>query len=176
MLNAVKDFLPAIKAVPGVEFIGLIGSITRESPNPKDIDYVLCVMPSTDLSELGKIFRKISGRMTQIGKGADMFVFDSENGEYLGRICSYRDCRPGIRRCDADHCGMRAYLKDDLSTIRLPAFVRKKVPVELYPKLRYNPPDAPDDLKQILLSELTPPAATRTNQTLYSTGNRMSKS
>lgn len=153
MLNVVKDFLPAIKKTSGVEFVGLIGSLTRDSPNPKDIDLVVCVTPSDDLSPLATIFRKISSRMLQIGKGADMFLYDTETGKYLGRICSHKECAPGIRRCEADHCGMRPYLKDDLSILQLQPFTRKKVPVELHPTLSYNPPEVPDDLNEILLSD-----------------------
>jgi predicted nucleotidyltransferase len=152
MVNVVKEFLPAIKRTNGVKFIGLIGSLTRDSPEPKDIDMVVCVTPSADLPELGTVCKRIAGRMMQIGKGVDMFVYDDLSGEYVGRICQYRDCRPGIRRCRADHCRMRPYLKDDLSTIRLPAFVRKNVPVELHPTLRYNPPEAPEDVSEILLA------------------------
>jgi predicted nucleotidyltransferase len=153
MLNVVKEFLPVIKRTNGVQFIGLIGSITRDSPNPKDIDFVVCVTPSADLSELATIFRRIAGRMSQIGKGADMFVYDDGTDKYLGRICPYRECAPGTRRCDADHCGMRPYLKDDLSVLRLPPFARKKVPVELHPTPRYNPPQVPADVSEMLLGD-----------------------
>jgi len=153
MLNVVKEFLPSIKRTNGVKFIGLIGSITRNSPQPKDIDLVVCVTPSADISELATIFRRIAGRMSQIGNGADMFVYDDESGTYLGRVCPYKECVPGIRRCDADHCGKRPHLKDDLSILRLPPFVRKDVPVELYPTLKYNPPEAPHDLSEVLLSD-----------------------
>jgi len=153
MLNVVKEFLPVIERTNGVGFIGLIGSLARDSPKPKDIDLVVCVTPSSDLSELATIFRRIAGRMSQIGKGADMFIYDDETGKYLGRICPYRDCGPAIRRCDADHCGMRPYLKDDLSVLRLQPFARKKVPVELYPRRRYHPPQVPHDLNDVLLSD-----------------------
>jgi predicted nucleotidyltransferase len=153
MLNILKEFLPSIKRAEGVEFIGLIGSITRDSPEPKDIDIVVCVTTPSDLSELGTVFRKIAGRMMQIGKGADMFVYDSESGNYIGRICGHRECRAGIRLCDADNCGKRPYLKDDLSILCLPPFVGEKVPVELYPRVRYNPPEAPSDVNEVLLTD-----------------------
>jgi len=159
MLNAVKEFLPAIKKTNGVKFIGLIGSITRDSLKPKDIDLVIRVTPSADLSPLATLFRKIVGRMSQIGKGADMFIYDNETGEYLGRICPYKECAPGIRRCEAGHCGKRPYLKDDLSTLRLQPFARKNVPVELHPTPRYNPPVAPDDVNEILLSHQPAPTS-----------------
>jgi len=153
MLNVVKEILPSIKRTNGVKFIGLIGSITRDSPQPKDIDLVVCVTPSADIPELAATFRRIAGRMSQIGKGADMFVYDYESGTYLGRVCPYKECVPGTRRCDADHCGKRPHLKDDFSILRLPAFVRKDVPVELYPTLRYNPPEAPHDVSEVLLDD-----------------------
>jgi hypothetical protein len=41
-------------------------------------------------------------------------------GHYLGRTCPWKDCRPGVRSsCDALYCGRRAYLQDDLATLRL---------------------------------------------------------
>ena len=50
MLNVVKEFLPSIERTNGVKFIGLIGSITRNSPQPKDIDQRLRMCVSRSIS------------------------------------------------------------------------------------------------------------------------------
>ena len=41
-------------------------------------------------------------------------------GHYIGRTCSWKECRSGARMsCDALNCGQRQYLHDDLQAVTL---------------------------------------------------------
>jgi hypothetical protein len=47
------------------------------------------------------------------GRWSVVFLTDIA-GTYLGRVCPWKDCRPGIRQtCRAEHCGQRQFLYDD---------------------------------------------------------------
>ena len=82
--------------------------------------------------------------------GADVFLAD-ERGEYIGRICHWRDCRPGIRgSCDARHCGPRPYLHDDLDDVCLESALVERPPLTLWPEVEYRgrlPKDVEDVVK-----------------------------
>jgi hypothetical protein len=77
-------------------------------------------------------------------RGADVFLAD-ERGNYIGRTCRWKDCRPGIRQsCDARHCGRRAHLHDDLDAMTLSVSVVAAPPVTLSPEIERRgqlPPD-----------------------------------
>jgi hypothetical protein len=77
--------------------------------------------------------RKLKGRAQGRNKGADIFLADP-SGNYIGRTCDWRECRPGIRlACDARYCGRRAFLHDDLDSVTLAASLIKEPPLELWP-------------------------------------------
>jgi len=77
----------------------------------------------------------LAGHAQQLNRGADVSLVN-EAGEYLGRTCHWRECGPGIRQsCDAQHCGRRHYLHDDLGSVRLPPDLVKEPPIELWPAL-----------------------------------------
>jgi len=62
-----------------------------------------------------------------------VFLAD-EGGRYLGRTCTWRECRPGIRAsCDALHCGRRPHLHDDLGDVRLNDALIARPPLEIWP-------------------------------------------
>jgi hypothetical protein len=52
-------------------------------------------------------------------------------------------------RCDALHCGRRAYLHDDWATVELPPSLTAAPPVELWPAVVVHVP-IPADLEQAL--------------------------
>lgn len=88
-----------------------------------------------DLAPLAALGRRLAGRAQSRNRGADVFLADPE-GNYLGRTCPWRECRPGLRQsCDALHCGRRPYLHDDLATIKLAGRLVAAPPVELWPTL-----------------------------------------
>ena len=86
--------------------------------------------------------------------GADIFLADAR-GQYLGRICGYRECHPRAL-CRARHCGWRdqiKHLNDDLDIVTLPRETIASPPVELWPQIRRRVA-VPADVEELLLSEL----------------------
>jgi hypothetical protein len=91
----------------------------------------------------------MAGHAQSLGSGADVFLANPR-GQYLGRTCHWRECRPGIRaRCDALHCGRRPYLHDDLQTVTLHKELVIAPPVELWPRIVARRP-LPHNIKQVL--------------------------
>jgi hypothetical protein len=135
LLAAAVSFVRAVRAIPGVHQISLVGSIVTSRANPKDIDFLIRITDDTDLSTLARHGRRLQGRAQQSNRGADVFLAD-ECGQYLGRTCHWKDCRPGVRMaCDARHCGRRPHLHDDLDDVTLSAAVVAEPPVTLWPEL-----------------------------------------
>lgn len=107
LLSYLPWFVTEAAKLSGVRRIALLGSITTEKKNPKDIDFLVTVDDVVDLEPLARLGRKLKGRTQQFNHGADIFLADP-SGCYLGRTCSWVRCGPGIRRsCDAQHCGRR---------------------------------------------------------------------
>jgi predicted nucleotidyltransferase len=135
LLSEVLRFVERARACPGVRRIALVGSLTRDKDDPKDADVLVTVDDDADLTALATAGRKLKGRVQSRNKGADIFLADPR-GNYIGRTCHWRECRPGIRvACDAQHCGRRAFLHDDLGTVTLDSLLIKAPPVELWPKV-----------------------------------------
>jgi hypothetical protein len=138
----------------GVTRIALIGSLTTGKPNPRDVDVLVTVTDEADLAPLATLGRKLSGHCQSMGNyGGDVFLADPQ-GHYLGRTCPWKRCGPGIRiSCDAEHCGRRPYLHDDLRTIRLNRALIAAPPIELWPEIVARVP-VPEDVEQELLRPL----------------------
>ena len=150
--EALKFTLAASK-LPGVIRIALIGSLTTDKKEPKDIDLLVTVRDDIDLAPLARLGRKLQGRAQNINQGGEVFLADP-NGYYLGRICPWRECAPGIRmRCDALHCGRREYLHDDLKAIKLSSSLIAAPPLELWPEVIARVP-IPLDVDQGLILPL----------------------
>lgn len=149
MLEVLSRFLPALVVLPSIERIGLTGSIATPKKEPKDIEVVVCTKEGADLTQLATTYRKMSGRLQSTGRGTvDIFIF--ENGSYIGRPCPCRECAPGIRQsCTADHCGLRPYLRDDLSVVELYPTTLTRLPVQLHPDGWFLD-DVPDDVKEFV--------------------------
>lgn len=119
LLSYVPWFVTGAAKIAGVRRIALVGSITTDKKDPKDIDFLVIVDDDVDLEPLARLGRKLKGRTQQIDHGADIFLANGR-GEYIGRTCHWRECRPGARvDCDALNCGKRHYLHDDLNMISL---------------------------------------------------------
>ncbi len=148
LLQELPWFVKAVAKVPGVRKISLLGSITTDKKNPKDIDFLVMIEDTADLEPLARLGRKLSGHAMQFGHGGDVFVSDIQ-GTYIGRTCHWSDCRPGIRRsCDALHCGRRQYLHDDLKALTLNDEAMRNA-VELWPQLERRS-GLPSDLESVL--------------------------
>jgi hypothetical protein len=153
LIAEVLAFISAARHLSGVTRIALIGSLTTEKPEPKDADLRVTVTEDADLEPLARLGRRLQGRAQSINRGGDVFLADPK-GNYLGRTCHWKECRPGIRQsCDALHCGRRHYLHDDLLSVRLAKDLIAAPPLELWPRLVVRV-TLPEDLEQGVLAHL----------------------
>jgi len=135
LLTEVLGFVERARVCPGVRRIALIGSLVTDKDNPKDADVLVTVDDDADLTQLATVGRRLKGHAQSRNKGADIFLADPA-GNYIGRICHWRECYPGKRMsCDARHCGRRPYLHDDLDDVTLNASLIKAPPLELWPTI-----------------------------------------
>jgi hypothetical protein len=151
LISEVRRFVGSAQHLSGVRRIALIGSLTTAKQNPKDADLLIWVDDAIDLVPLAAAARQLKGRAQSRNKSADIFLANSR-GAYIGRVCHYRDCRPGIRMsCDARNCGRRPHLCDDLHVLNLSAPVIAAPPLELWPAIIRRGP-LPDDIEALALS------------------------
>ena len=148
LLQAVLQFVLDVKEVQGVRRIALLGSLSTDKAQPKDVDLLVDVA----LDELARRSRQLRGKTTQTGhaRGADVFLSNPQ-GDYIGRLCSWRICAPGKRMaCEAQHCGRRQFLYDDLQYVQLERDLVANPPMDLWPKIitRVTPPD--DVVRELL--------------------------
>ena len=126
-------FIARAVSVPGVTRIAFVGSLTQEKAEPKDADILVTVGDDVDLTALATAARKLKGAAQTRNKGADIFLANPA-GRYIGRICHWRECGPGIRAsCDAQHCGGRHFLHDDFDDVALDPQLVAEPPVEVWP-------------------------------------------
>lgn len=152
-MEEVLIFVRAASLLAGVTRIALIGSLTTDEPEPKDVDMLVTVTDKADLVPLATLGRKLNGHLQQFNRGGEVFLADPQ-GNYLGRTCPWKQCGPGIRlSCDALHCGRRPYLHDDLETIRLAKELILAPPLELWPQVTARVP-VPADIEQNLMTVL----------------------
>jgi predicted nucleotidyltransferase len=149
LLDGLRRFVAGARNVVGVRRIALVGSIVTAKPDPKDIDVLVVVADDADLAPLAIHARRLQGQAQSLNRGADVFLAD-ERGNYIGRTCRWKDCRPGIRQsCDARHCGERAHLHDDLDSITLSTSAVAAPPVTLWPVVERRG-HVPPDLEEIV--------------------------
>ena len=133
LLSEVLRFVERARGCPGVRRIALVGSLVRNKHDPKDADVLVTVDDDAALTSLATAGRGLKGRAQSRNKGADVFLADP-SGTYIGRICHWRECRPGVRlACDARHCGRRPFLHDDLDVVTLDHGLVEAPPLELWP-------------------------------------------
>lgn len=137
-------FIDRIVAIPGLRRIAMVGSLISSKVDPKDVDILILIDDDADLTALATAARKLKGAAQTKNKGADVFLVNP-SGQYIGRICHWRECGPGIRAsCDARTCGQRHYLHDDLDDINLDPLLVKEPPLEIWPVVVYRQPVARD--------------------------------
>jgi hypothetical protein len=155
LLRAVLDFVRDARNLTGVRRIALLGSLTTPKAIPKDVDVLIEVSDDLPLDKLARSSRRLLGKTMATGDscGTDVFLCNPQ-GEYLGRICSWKQCAPGIRQaCQAQHCGRREYLYDDLQIVRLDPTLIAKPPLELWPEIIAHV-EIPDDVREELVAAL----------------------
>ena len=145
------SFVRAAHLCPGVRRIALLGSLTTAKAIPKDVDLLVTIERTMDLTQLARAGRRLQGFAQTINLGADIFLADT-TGHYLGRICHYRECHPRVA-CRAQHCGLRAHLNDDLHVVTLSKDVLASPPIVLWPKIVRNL-TVPMDVEETLLTNL----------------------
>jgi predicted nucleotidyltransferase len=137
----------------GVERIALLGSMTTDRPDPKDVDLLVRVTDDMNLKPLADAARRLSGHLQQHRLGADIFLADPQD-HYLGRTCPWKVCVPGVRmRCDAHNCGRRPYLHDDWDAVRLEDALVRRPPIVLWPQVIARVP-LPADVEEALIQPL----------------------
>jgi hypothetical protein len=142
-------FIDTICPMPGIERIALVGSLTTDKPDPKDADLLVTVADHLNLTALATESRRLKGRAQTKNRGADIFLANPA-GEYIGRICHWRECAPGIRMsCDAQHCGKRMYLHDDMDAVHLSSQLVTNPPIQVWPRVEYSG-NVPADLMPFL--------------------------
>jgi len=135
LIDETFRFIGRVKAMPGVRKIALVGSLTKDKADPQDADILVSIDDTADLTGLANAARKLKGAAQTRNKGADIFLANPE-GSYIGRICHWRECGPGVRTsCDARRCGARHFLHDDLDDVTLDIMLVKEPPVEVWPAL-----------------------------------------
>jgi len=151
LLEGVLDFVKRASACAGVRRVALLGSLATPKPVPKDADILVTLDPGLDLSELAPIGRRLKGRGQQINLGADIFLCETD-GCYIGRICGFRECHYRAA-CEAQTCGGRDHLNDDLHLVTLAAGLIAAPPFDLWPTV-IRRGTAPPDVEQLLLTPL----------------------
>ncbi|MEO5716733.1 MAG: UPF0158 family protein [Luteolibacter sp.] len=155
LLRAVLDFVKDSRHLPGVRRIVLLGPLTTSKAIPKDVDLLLLVDDGMPLEVLARLTRRLLGKTMQTGDGCGTDVFlCNPRGEYICRICSWKNCAPGIRQsCQAQHCGRRTYLSDDLQHVQLDATLIAAPPLDLWPEIIART-EIPDDVSEELVKLL----------------------
>ena len=152
LLRAVLAFVKDARHLPGVRRIALLGSLATPKAIPKDVDLLVEVADDIPLDGLARLKRRLLGKTMQTGDGcgADVFLCNPQ-GEYIGRICSWKTCTPGIRTsCQAQHCGRRTYLSDDLQNVHLDAALVAEAPLDLWPEI-ITRAEIPEDVREELV-------------------------
>ena len=75
LLDAAFRFIDTIRGRHGITKIALIGSLTTDKPNPKDVDFLVTVDDDLDLRGLAKQSRRLLGMTQQNSNhGTDVFL------------------------------------------------------------------------------------------------------
>src|SRR5205085_2475784 len=69
LLAAAVPFVQAAMRLPGVTRVALLGSLTTEKADPKDIDLLVTISDKTDVSALDRLARPMREVMAQIMEG-----------------------------------------------------------------------------------------------------------
>ena len=151
LLLIVAEFVEAASKLPGILRIALIGSLVTDKAIPKDVDILVGVEDDMPLDELARLSRRANGKTMATGDccGTEVFLHNA-HGEYLGRVCRWKDCAPGIRlACQAQDCGRRHFLNNDLQKLRLDSNLIQSPPLVLWPEAAAHA-ELPDDVRVLI--------------------------
>lgn len=147
------NFVRAVRKLPGVTRVALIGSLTTSKPDPAGADLLVSIADGADLTRLAAEARKLLGHAQSFNHTAEVYLANAAD-EYLGRICPWKQCAPKANPdCDALHCGEYPYLHDDLHTVRLCSALIALPPVILWPEVEIGAA-LPNDLQIGLIAPL----------------------
>lgn len=152
LLDLTRQFVHAARRTPGVLRIAVLGSLLTAKPRPKDADVLVTIVDGIALTALARLGRRLKGSaQAQLNSGADVFLANAA-GDYLGRICHYRECHPRVL-CRARHCGAVAHLADDLDLVALKPDLIAAPPLELFPDVVMRV-SLPEDVERLLVAHL----------------------
>lgn len=149
LLAAAQWFVTEAAKLESVEQIALVGSLCTDQKKPRDLDLLVTVKPGSSIKALGKLKRKLQGKISRGSMGSDVFI--AEDGRYIGRACQYRepwpraDCMARKLRC-ADG---REFLCDTSANFSLDQHLIDNPPVILWPEVKQNA-DVPADVWKLL--------------------------
>jgi predicted nucleotidyltransferase len=148
LLREAKRFVRSASQISGVTRIAVLGSLLTGKESPKDADLLVTIGEGVDTHALAAAGRRLKGRAQNRNAGADIFLC-SVAGEYLGRTCSYKDCRPRMA-CRGRCCGFGSRICDDLDDLRLDRRLVLEPPLEVWPEV-VERAWIPPDVRSILL-------------------------
>jgi len=149
LLDAAQWFVTEAAKLETVERIAIVGDLCIDQKKPRDLDLLVTVSPGSSIKALGKLKRKLQGKISRGSMGSDVFI--AEDGRYIGRACQYRepwpraDCKAERLRC-ADG---REFLCDTSANFSLDQEVIDHPPVTLWPEAKQNA-DVPADVQKLL--------------------------
>jgi len=149
LLAAAQWFVTEAPKLESVEQIALVGSLCTDQKKPRDLDLLVTVKPGSPIKALGKLKRKLQGKISRGSMGSDVFIV--EGGCCIGRACQYRepwpraDCMARKLRC-ADG---RESLCDTSANFSLDQHIIDNPPVILWPEVKQNA-DVPADVQELL--------------------------
>ncbi len=153
LIVEVLNFTRAVRQLPGITRVALIGSLATTKPDPAGADLLVSITGDADLTRLAEEARRLQGHAQSFNHTAEVYLADP-NGEYLGRTCPWRQCGPQANaNCDALHCGQRPYLHDDLHATRLSSSLVAMPPLILWPEVEAGAA-LPNDIRIGLVSPL----------------------
>ena len=148
LLQALVRFVDSAKSVRGVTRIAVIGSLITSKPDPKDADVLVTVEGDADLAKLAALGRRLKGEAQCHNLGADIFLASAQ-GLYIGRTCSYRECRPRLA-CRGTQCRPGNWICNDFHEVRLAKQLVAEPPLELWPRVAIRAA-LPKDILRVLL-------------------------
>lgn len=148
LLHALMRFVESAKRVHGVARIAIVGSLTTGKPDPKDADVLVTVEGDADITKLAALGRKLKGEAQRYNLGADVFLA-SIQGAYMGRTCSFRECRPRLA-CRGTQCRPGNWICNDFHEVKLPEHLIAMPPLEIWPHAVIRTA-LPEDILRVLL-------------------------
>ncbi len=165
LLKGGVTFIERASAIPGIQRIAMVGSMTTDKKIPKDIDFLVTVNESIDFKDLAEAGRQLQGYAHRINLTADIFITNSD-GIYIGRTCNYKE--PFLRRdCQGKVCGHFLLMDEDIPAVlqafnsllhlcsdtEMIKFTKEEIdkpPLIIWPEIVRNAP-IPEDVENILL-------------------------